>query len=46
MKLHAKNLAVTAGATPEILDEVVARLIKEGVRADVADRIIKEMKGE
>lgn len=46
MKLHAKNLAVTAGATPDILDEVVARLIKEGVRADVAERIIKEMKGE
>jgi len=46
MKLHAKNLAVTAGATPDILDEVVARLIKEGVRADVAERILKEMKGE
>lgn len=46
MKLHAKNLAVTAGATPEILDEVVARLVKEGVRADVAERIIREVKGE
>jgi hydroxymethylglutaryl-CoA reductase len=45
MKLHAKNLAVTAGATPDILEEVVARLVKEGVRADVADRIIKEIRG-
>ncbi len=47
MKLHAKNLAVTAGATPDILNEVVARMIAENtVRADVAERIIKELKGQ
>ena len=45
MKLHAKNLAVTAGATPDILDQVVARLVREGVRADVAERIIAEIRG-
>lgn len=47
MKLHARNIAVMAGATPEMVDEVVARMIKEGkIRVDVAERIIKEMKGE
>ncbi|MCK4613675.1 MAG: hydroxymethylglutaryl-CoA reductase, degradative [Thermoplasmata archaeon] len=47
MKLHARNLAVTAGATPDILNEVVVRMIKEkAIRMDVAERIIKELKGE
>jgi hydroxymethylglutaryl-CoA reductase len=44
MSLHARNLAVTAGAPPELVDEVVKRLIKEGkVRMDRAQEIIKEL---
>ena len=47
MKLHARNIAVMAGASQDMVDEVVARMIKEGkIRVDVAERIIKEMKGE
>jgi hydroxymethylglutaryl-CoA reductase len=44
MSLHARNLAITAGAPPELVDEVVKRLIKEGkVRMDRAQEIIKEL---
>jgi hydroxymethylglutaryl-CoA reductase len=46
MKLHAKNIAVMAGATPEELDAVVAKLIEGGkVRIDKAQDILKEMRG-
>ncbi len=46
MKLHARNMAVMAGATDDIVDEVVKRLIAGGkVRMDVAEEIVKELKG-
>lgn len=45
MSLHARNVAVTAGATPSELPSVVARLISEGaVRADVAARVLAELR--
>ncbi len=44
MSLHARNLAITAGAPPEIVDEVVKILIKEGkVRMDRAQEVIAEL---
>ena len=44
MKLHARNLAVMAGATPEILDEVVGRLYKlKRITYDDAVRIVDEV---
>ena len=45
MRLHARNLAVTAGATPEMLDEVVRRMVDGGkVRMDIAVKIIEELR--
>lgn len=47
MSLHARNLAITAGASPEIVDEVVKILLKEGkVRMDRAQEIIAELSGK
>jgi len=44
MKLHAKNVAIQAGAEEEIVDEVAKRMIDEGkVRVDKAEEIIKEL---
>jgi hydroxymethylglutaryl-CoA reductase len=44
MSLHARNLAITAGAPPEIVDEVVKILVKEGkVRMDRAQEVIAEL---
>ncbi|MFW6305348.1 MAG: hydroxymethylglutaryl-CoA reductase, degradative, partial [Candidatus Saliniplasma sp.] len=44
MKLHAQNVAIAAGASEEIVEEVAARMVEEGkVRADRAREIIKEM---
>ena len=46
MKLHAKNLAITAGAAPELVDLVVAEMIKrKAIRMDVAEEVIKELTG-
>jgi len=46
MMLHARNMAVTAGASPEMVDEVVKRLIEEKkVRMDRAKEIIEELGG-
>lgn len=43
MKLHARNIAVMAGATGELIDKVAARLVKERkVRVDRAKEILEE----
>ncbi len=47
MSLHARNVAVTAGATPEELPLVVARLITDrAVRADHAEKVLAQLRGE
>ncbi|TXL85810.1 hydroxymethylglutaryl-CoA reductase, degradative [Streptomyces sp. IB2014 016-6] len=47
MSLHARNVAVTAGATPEELPLVVARLITDrAVRGDHAEKILAELRGK
>ena len=45
MSLHARNIAVTAGASPEQIDIVAERMIKERkVRVDRAKEILEELK--
>ncbi|WP_117195836.1 hydroxymethylglutaryl-CoA reductase, degradative [Rhizobium terrae] len=45
MSLHARNIAVAAGASSEEIDEVVARLRKDGhVRIDKAEAVLAEMR--
>ena len=45
MKLHARNIAVMAGAQGEFIDKVAERLIKERkVRVDRAKEILDELK--
>ncbi len=45
LKLHARNVAVTAGATGELIDIVAKRMIEEGkVSFDRAADILKELK--
>jgi hydroxymethylglutaryl-CoA reductase len=45
MSLHASNLALAAGATPEELPKVVVRLIKDkAVRHDHAEQVIAELR--
>ncbi|MGC9020521.1 MAG: hydroxymethylglutaryl-CoA reductase, degradative [Candidatus Methanodesulfokora sp.] len=47
MRLHARNIAMAAGATPDIVDEVVERMLEEkSIRIDVAKRIINEIKSK
>ncbi|MFQ5909060.1 MAG: 3-hydroxy-3-methylglutaryl-CoA reductase, partial [Thermoplasmata archaeon] len=47
MSLHARNIAVTVGATLDEVDEVVRRLVEEkAVRMDRAEEILREMRGE
>lgn len=44
LKLHARNIAVTAGATGELIDIVARRMIEEGkVSYDGAIAILKEL---
>lgn len=44
MSLHARNIALQAGATKEQMNEVVARMVKEkDVRMDHATAILKEL---
>ncbi|MHA1410181.1 MAG: hydroxymethylglutaryl-CoA reductase, degradative, partial [Candidatus Odinarchaeia archaeon] len=44
MKLHARNIAVMAGAKGDQIDKVVKELIKRGkIRVDVAEEILKEL---
>jgi hydroxymethylglutaryl-CoA reductase len=45
MSLHARNIALAAGAIPEELADVVARLIKdEVVRQDHAEQVLAELR--
>jgi hydroxymethylglutaryl-CoA reductase len=45
MSLHAKNIAVMAGATGDLIDKVADQLVKEGkVKLDRAKEIIEEFK--
>jgi hydroxymethylglutaryl-CoA reductase len=45
MELHARNIAATAGARPEEVDRVVARLVSEHrIRIDRAKEIIEEIR--
>lgn len=45
MSLHARNVAVAAGATPDILDQVVKMMVKERkVRQDYAEELVKSLK--
>jgi hydroxymethylglutaryl-CoA reductase len=45
MELHARNLAVSAGARPEEVDRVVVRLIAEhAIRFDRAKAILEELR--
>jgi hydroxymethylglutaryl-CoA reductase len=45
MSLHAKNIAVMAGAEGEEIDKVANQLIKEGkIKLDRAEEILKEIK--
>jgi hydroxymethylglutaryl-CoA reductase len=47
MELHARNLAVSAGAKPNEVDRVVERLVKEhAVRFDRAKAILEEIRRE
>jgi hydroxymethylglutaryl-CoA reductase len=47
MRLHARNVAITAGAPPELVEKVVEIMLKEKkVRVDRAEEIIKQLKGE
>jgi len=42
MSLHARNVAVAAGATPDILDEVVKIMVQDRkVRQDYAEELVK-----
>jgi hydroxymethylglutaryl-CoA reductase len=45
MELHARNIAATAGARPDEVDRVVARLVSEHrIRIDRAKEIIEEIR--
>ena len=45
MKLHAKNIALAAGATGDLIEKVAAQMVKEGkVRQDRAEEILQELK--
>jgi hydroxymethylglutaryl-CoA reductase len=45
MELHARNIAATAGARPDEVDRVVARLVSEHrIRIDRAKEIIEELR--
>jgi hydroxymethylglutaryl-CoA reductase len=47
MRLHARQVAVSVGATGETVDRVAARLVAEGqVRPDRALEVLTELRGE
>ncbi|NPA99124.1 MAG: hydroxymethylglutaryl-CoA reductase, degradative [Crenarchaeota archaeon] len=48
MRLHARNLAIMAGAQGELIDKIAERMIKEGrIRYDYAKQLLEEyLKGE
>lgn len=44
MKLHARNVAVNAGATGKLVDQVAERMIQENkIRADRAKELVEQM---
>jgi hydroxymethylglutaryl-CoA reductase len=44
MNLHAKNLAIQAGATGDLVDEVAERMVEEdAIRQDRAEEILNEL---
>ena len=46
MSLHARNIAITAGASEAEADEVAERMIKENnVKVDSAKKIVMEIRG-
>lgn len=46
MKLHARNVAIAAGATGDLIDVVARRMVEEGVvRIDRAKEILAELTG-
>ena len=46
MALHAKNVAMMAGATGEEIDQVATALVEKGqVRSDIAEAVLKEIRG-
>jgi len=45
MSLHAKNIAVMAGATGEQIEKIANQMIKEGkIKLDRAEELVKELK--
>ncbi|MEM2253531.1 MAG: 3-hydroxy-3-methylglutaryl-CoA reductase, partial [Desulfurococcaceae archaeon] len=47
MKLHAKNLAIMAGATGDLIDKVANEMIKAGkIRFDYAVELVERMKAQ
>ncbi|MBN1539311.1 MAG: 3-hydroxy-3-methylglutaryl-CoA reductase, partial [Candidatus Thermoplasmatota archaeon] len=46
MKLHARNLAVQAGASPEELEAIVSRMLQDGdISASKAARYLEDIRG-
>ncbi len=46
MKLHAKNMAVSAGASGDLIEKVADKMISDGkIRVDYAKDLIKKMNG-
>jgi hydroxymethylglutaryl-CoA reductase len=46
MELHARQMAIAAGATGELVDVVAARLVREKrIRLDRAGEILREVQG-
>ena len=47
MKLHARNLAVMAGATGDLIEEVARRMIEEGkISFPRAKELVEELKSK
>jgi len=45
MELHAKNIAIVAGATGEFIDKVAEKMVKEGeVKVDKAKEILEKLR--
>src|SRR5690625_5145094 len=45
MSLHARNVAITAGATGDEIDAVSEAMVAEGaVRVDVAERVLADLR--
>ena len=46
MSLHARNVAVSVGATGDEIEKVVARLVQDrAVRTDHAEKVLAELRG-